>query len=71
MRQVPQPHERAGLLSAYFVESYPVFALAAIAAGLAAPRFGLVTTALFYGSALAISALVTLAVDIITVRRHP
>ena len=40
-------HERAGLLSAYFVESYLAFALAAIAAGLAAPRFGLVTTALF------------------------
>src|SRR5580692_9944271 len=56
-------HERAGLLSAYFVESYLAFALAAIAAGLAAPRFGLVTTALFYGSALALSALVTLAVE--------
>jgi Major Facilitator Superfamily len=56
-------HERAGLLSAYFVESYLAFALAAIAAGLAAPHFGLVTTALFYGSALALSALVTLAVE--------
>ncbi len=56
-------HERAGLLSAYFVESYLAFALPAIAAGLAAPRFGLVTTALFYGSALALSAVVTLAVE--------
>src|SRR5271170_7577085 len=62
-------HERAGLLSAYFVESYLAFALAAIAAGLAAPRFGLVTTALFYGSALALSALVTLAVETVAVRR--
>ena len=33
-------HERAGLLSAYFVESYLAFALAAIAAGLAAPGSG-------------------------------
>jgi MFS family permease len=62
-------HERAGLLSAYFVESYLAFALAAIAAGLAAPRFGLVTTALVYGSALALSALVTLAVETAAARR--
>ncbi len=62
-------HERAGLLSAYFVESYLAFAAPAIAAGLAAPRFGLVTTALFYGSALALSALVTLAVETISARR--
>jgi predicted MFS family arabinose efflux permease len=62
-------HERAGLLSAYFVESYLAFALAAIAAGLAAPRFGLVTTALIYGSTLALSALVTLAVETAAARR--
>ena len=62
-------HQRAGLLSAYFVESYLAFALPAIAAGLAAPRFGLVTTALFYGSALALSALVTLAVETLAARR--
>jgi MFS family permease len=62
-------HERAGLLSAYFVESYLAFALAAIAAGLAAPRFGLVTTALVYGSALALSALVTLALETRAARR--
>jgi MFS family permease len=62
-------HERAGLLSAYFVESYLAFALAAIAAGLAAPRFGLVTTALVYGSTLALSALVTLAVETAAARR--
>jgi MFS family permease len=62
-------HERAGLLSAYFVESYLAFALPAIAAGLAALRFGLVTTALFFGSTLALSALVTLAVETAAARR--
>jgi MFS family permease len=62
-------HERAGLLSAYFVESYLAFALPAIAAGLAAPRFGLVTTALVYSSTLALSALVTLAVETAAARR--
>ena len=63
-------HERAGLLSAFFVESYLAFALAAIAAGLAAARFGLVTTALVYGSTLALSALVTLAVETAAARRR-
>jgi hypothetical protein len=63
------PHERAGLLAAYFVESYLAFALPAIAAGLAAPRFGLVTTALYYGSALALCALVTLALETAAARR--
>ncbi len=62
-------HERAGLLSAYFVESYLAFALPAVAAGLAAPRFGLVTTALYYGSTLAVSALVTLVVETAATRR--
>jgi MFS family permease len=62
-------HERAGLLSAYFVESYLAFALPAVAAGLAAPRFGLVTTALYYGSTLALSALATLAVETAFARR--
>jgi hypothetical protein len=62
-------HERAGLLSAYFVESYLAFALPAIAAGLAAPRFGLAATALVYGSTLALSALVTLAVETAAARR--
>jgi hypothetical protein len=57
------------LLSAYFVESYLAFTLPAIAAGLAAPLFGLVATALFYSSALALSALVTLAVETAAVRR--
>jgi hypothetical protein len=60
---------RSSGLSAYFVESYLAFALPAVAAGLAAPRFGLVTTALYYGSALALSALVTQAVETAAARR--
>ncbi len=62
-------HERAGLLSAYFVESYLAFALPAIAAGLAAPHFGLVATALIYGSTLALCALVTLALETPALRK--
>lgn len=44
--------ERAGLLAAYFIESYLAFSLPAIAAGVAAPILGLVTTAYLYGSVL-------------------
>jgi hypothetical protein len=62
-------HERAGLLSAYFVESYLAFALPAIAAGLAAPRLGLVATALIYGSTLPLSAIVTLVVETPAMRK--
>lgn len=55
--------ERAGLLSAYFVESYLAFALPAVFAGLAAQRFGLVRTALVYGSALVVCAVATLLIE--------
>jgi hypothetical protein len=56
-------HERAGLLSAYLVASYVSFALPAVAAGLAAPIYGLVSTALAYGLILALSAIATLAIQ--------
>jgi hypothetical protein len=52
-------HERAGLMSAYFVASYLSFALPAVGAGLAAPYYGLVRTALAYGAALALCAITT------------
>jgi len=52
-------HERAGLLSAYFVASYLSFALPAVGAGLATPYYGLVRTALAYGTVLALCALTT------------
>jgi len=60
--------ERAGLLSAYLVESYFAFALPAVLAGLAAPRYGLVGTALAYGSALALCAVTTLLIETLTMR---
>jgi hypothetical protein len=44
-----QPGERAGLLSAYFVEGYLSFSLPALAAGFLAPIVGLTRTADFYG----------------------
>lgn len=54
-------HERAGLLAAYFVESYLSFAIPAIIAGLVAPTLGLVTTTYIYGAVLIVLILVSLA----------
>ncbi len=45
-------HERAGLLAAYFVESYLAFAVPAIIAGLLAPMLGLIATTYLYGGVL-------------------
>ncbi|MGF9562547.1 MFS transporter [Neorhizobium sp. JUb45] len=56
-----QAHERAGLFAAFLVESYLAFALPAILAGLAAPVFGLPATAYFYGAAILILAVISIA----------
>lgn len=58
------PHERAGLMSSYFVLSYLAFSVPAIVAGLFTGRYGLRATALGYGlvvTAMAIAALVMMA----------
>ena len=53
-------HERAGLLAAYFVESYVSFAVPAVIAGLVAPTLGLVTTSYYYGAVLIVLILISL-----------
>ena len=53
--------ERAGLLSAYFVQSYLAFSLPAILAGVAAPHLGLPLTSYVYGTAVILLALASLA----------
>jgi predicted MFS family arabinose efflux permease len=53
------PHERAGLLAAFFVQSYLAFSLPAIAVGLVAPRLGLSVSAYVYGGI--VMALATLS----------
>lgn len=55
-----QPQERAGLLSAFYVESYLAFAAPALLLGLLAPEVGLATAAYFYGAAVIGLALVSL-----------
>ncbi len=55
------PHERAGLMSAYYALSYLAFCLPALLAGNLARTFGLVTTTDGYGAALMVLALSAMA----------
>jgi MFS family permease len=54
------PHERAGLMSAYYVLSYLAFCLPSLLAGNLTRTFGLVATTDGYGAALIILSLVAL-----------
>jgi hypothetical protein len=51
-----QAHERAGLLSAFYVEGYLSFSLPAILTGLLAPMTGLPLAAYVYGAAVIVLA---------------
>src|ERR1700722_3181169 len=55
-----QAHERAGLLSAFYVEGYLSFSLPAILAGLLAPVTGLPMAADVYGAAVILLAIASL-----------
>jgi MFS family permease len=59
-----QSGERAGLLSAYFIEGYLSFSLPALAAGFLAPIVGLTRTADFYGIGIILLALTSLAITL-------
>jgi hypothetical protein len=54
------PHERAGLLSAFYLQSYLAFALPAVAAGLAVPVIGLSVVAYVYGAAVILLTVISL-----------
>jgi MFS family permease len=47
-----QPHERAGLMAAYYILSYLAFCLPAILAGVLVSHFGLIAASNYYGAAL-------------------
>ena len=55
-----QAHERAGLLSAFYIEGYLSFSLPAILAGLIAPMTGLPLAADVYGTAVIFLAIASL-----------
>jgi Major Facilitator Superfamily len=54
------PDQRAGLLSAFYVQSYLAFSLPAVAAGLAVPLVGLSVAAYVYGAVIIVLAGVSL-----------
>lgn len=51
------PHERAGLMSAFYVLSYLAFCLPALLAGYLSHVYGLIVTTEGYGAALMLLAL--------------
>jgi hypothetical protein len=55
-----EPHQRAGLLSAFYVQSYLAFALPALAAGLSVPLIGLSTAAYIYGAVIILLAIISM-----------
>lgn len=58
------PHERAGLMSAYYVLSYLAFCLPALLAGHLARSFGLLTTTDGYGVVLIVLAMAALLLSL-------
>jgi MFS family permease len=58
--------ERAGLLSAFYVEGYLSYSLPAILAGSFAPMVGLTTAADGYGGAVILMALISLIATVVT-----
>src|SRR5580700_4946658 len=63
-----EPHQRAGLLSAFYLQSYLAFSLPAVIAGLSVPRIGLSTTAYIYGAVIILLAFISMAASLWTDR---
>ena len=60
------PHQRAGLLAAFYLQSYLAFALPAVAAGLSVPLIGLSTAAYLYGAAIIVLTVTSLIASLRT-----
>lgn len=64
-----EPGERAGLLSAFFVQCYLAFSLPAILVGMFAPQLGLPLATDIYGAVIIVLALISLVATLVSVRR--
>jgi hypothetical protein len=58
------PDQRAGLLAAFYVQSYLAFSLPAVAAGLAVPVIGLSVAAYLYGAVIIVLAVTSLTASL-------
>jgi hypothetical protein len=63
-----EPDQRAGLLSAFYVQSYLAFSLPAVAAGLSVPLIGLSTAANLYGGVIILLAVTSMIASLRTDR---
>jgi MFS family permease len=63
-----EPHQRAGLLAAFYLQSYLSFAVPAVIAGLSVPLIGLSTTAYLYGAVIMLLAAISLMASLWTDR---
>ncbi len=63
------PDERAGLLAAFYVQSYLAFSLPAIVVGLLAPILGLLMSTYIYGTVIIALAVVSLVATLVSIRR--
>ena len=63
-----EPDQRAGLLSAFYVQSYLAFSLPAVAAGLSVPLIGLSAVAYVYGAVIILLAVISLMASLWTDR---
>jgi Major Facilitator Superfamily len=61
-----EPHQRAGLLSAFYLQSYLAFAVPAVVAGLSVPVIGLATTAYIYGAVIILLAFISMMASLWT-----
>src|ERR1700722_11215628 len=61
-----EPHQRAGLLSAFYLQSYLAFAVPAVVAGLSVPQIGLATTAYIYGAVIILLAFISMMASLWT-----
>lgn len=59
-----EAHQRAGLLSAFYVVAYLAFSLPAVAAGLSVPMLGLATVAYVYGAAVIVLAVISMIASV-------
>jgi MFS family permease len=62
------PDQRAGLLSAFYLQSYLAFSLPAVAAGLSVPLIGLSTAAYLYGAVIILLAVTSMMASLWTDR---
>jgi predicted MFS family arabinose efflux permease len=65
-----EPHQRAGLLSAFYLQSYLAFAVPAVVAGLSVPQIGLATTAYIYGALIILLAFISMIASLWADRRR-